>query len=132
MVTMDELSLSKEKIKKQREELKIRMGKILFNLRKERGYGTIKIARLLGVSKQTVKNQENGITQVMHDQLEILSDFYELPVSYFYGQTEYDSKTMLVAHEIANLPEELTLAHMHMARLQKKYIVSRNSKEQAA
>ncbi len=132
MVTMKELSLSKEEIKKQRDELKIRMGKICFKTRKARKVTVETIAQLQGVSKQTVHNQENGITQIMPDQLELLSEFYDLPMSYFYGQTEYDSKTMMIANEIASLPEEMTLAHVHMARLQKKYMKEKTSKEQAA
>lgn len=129
---MKELSLSKEEIKKQRDELKIRMGKICFKTRKDRKVAVETIAQLLGVSKQTVHNQENGITQIMPDQLELLSEFYDLPMSYFYGQTEYDSRTMMVANEIASLPEEMALAHVHMARMQKKYMNEKNAKKEQA
>ena len=132
MVTMKEISLSKEDIKRQRDELKIKMGKILSKTRKSRNISVERIAQLQGVSKQTVHNQEGGITQIMPDQLELLSEFYDLPMSYFYGQTEYDSKTMMIAHEIASLPEEITLAHVHMARLQKKYIKEKTAKEHVA
>lgn len=132
MATMKELSLSKEDIKKQRDELKIRMGKICFKTRKERKVAVETIAQRLGVSKQTVHNQENGITQIMPDQLELLSEYYDLPMSYFYGQTEYDSKTMMIANEIASLPEEMTIAHVHLARLQKKYIKEKTSKGHTA
>lgn len=119
---MKSSSLTKEEIKRQRDELKIKMGKILSKARKTRKISVEKIAQLLGVSKQTVHNQEGGITQIMPDQLELLSEFYELPMSYFYGQSEYDSKTMIIAKEIASLPEELVLSYIHMIQLQKRLL----------
>ncbi|HZX35476.1 MAG TPA: helix-turn-helix transcriptional regulator [Thermodesulfobacteriota bacterium] len=56
--------------------------------RKELGLSQEKLAEALGVSYQQVQRYENGTNLLSTDKLQIIAKVLEVPVSYFFGESE--------------------------------------------
>lgn len=76
----------------------------LKSLRKEKGMSQIQVAKLINKSQQAYSKYEKGIAEPDFMTLDILSKFYNVPVSYILGETNirntenFDKKNTIVLY----------------------------------
>ena len=58
-------------------------------LRKEKGFTQAKLANEIGVSKRTIIAWENDERQIKSDKAQKLADFFEVPIGYLLGYSDY-------------------------------------------
>jgi len=90
------------------EELGTRLRKIRQNKRISQEC----LGQWLGVTFQQIQQYESGSTRIAPEKLQKCAEMFSVPVGYFFGQdtslstTGPDTKTMSIAHAIAELPSE--------------------------
>ena len=67
----------------------IKVGNIIAARRKERGITQLRLAELMGVSEQAVRNWENGSTEPGKGRFSALSDVLGMPESALRGETQF-------------------------------------------
>lgn len=113
MITMKKLS--EEEIKKEREEAKVQMGRLLAKERERLRLSLEQVGEELGISAQSVHYQETGQTEVKQYHMRTYSRIYDKPISYFYGEGT-DAKAIMIATEATRLPEEVSLSVFHLLK----------------
>lgn len=107
MITMKKLS--EEEIKKEREEAKLQMGRLLSKEREKLRLSLEQVGGELGISAQSVHYQETGQTEVRQHHIRTYSRIYNKPISYFYGEGT-DAKAIMIAAEATHLPNEVSIS----------------------
>ncbi len=84
-----------------------KMGKILKELRLERGLTQEEVGKIIGVQKAAIQKYEKGdVENMKRSSLIKLSEFYNVPVAYLMGHKELDIE---IAKEDAQFGEYLEL-----------------------
>lgn len=82
------------------------VGERLVELRKKMGLSQSDVAKLLNVTYQQVQKYESGSSRVGVEKIKILSDHFELPISYFFTEYKPAPQPMTsqqIASEVAHL-----------------------------
>ena len=125
MITMKKLS--EEEIKKEREEAKVQMGRLLSKEREKLKLSLEQVGEELGISAQSVHYQETGQTEVRQHHMRTYSRIYDKPISYFYGEGT-DAKAIMIAAEATHLPDEVSISVFQLIKTMNRVF----KKEQAA
>lgn len=125
MITMKKLS--EEEIKKERENAKVQMGRLLSKEREKLKLSLEQVGEELGISGQSVHYQETGQTEVRQHHMRTYSRIYDKPISYFYGEGT-DTKAIMIAAEATHLPDEVSISVFQLIKTMNRVF----KKEQSA
>lgn len=79
----------------------------LINLRKSMGMSQLELAKILGVSQQTVSKYENGIREPDNKTLVKLSEIFNVSTDYLLGKTDIKNAEDKITDALTDDPELL-------------------------
>lgn len=90
----------------------------LKNLRLESGYSQKELAKLIGISYQSLQKYENGISKPRLSRLEEIAEIFNVSVSYLLGET--DTRTTSTTSKPLALPQRLKSLRLETGYSQKE------------
>lgn len=76
-------------------------------LLKERNVRAADVAKATGITTTTLSAWKKGRYEPKKDKIQLIADFFEVPITYFFDETPayyYNEKTAELAEELANKP----------------------------
>ena len=87
----------------------MKIGEILHNLRLEKGWTLESVAKVMGISRQTMSRYETGVIEAIpYNTIERLAKFYDVPPAYIMGWR--DRQGHLIDDTEVMIPEVATVA----------------------
>lgn len=108
-------------IKERKEAIRVRIGEIIKQYRKEKRMSQEMLARQTGISTMSIRRYESGERRIRADDLRRISQILHIPPSalFGFGQSEENSILAQVEREIKTLSEdELKQVHSYIEFLQ--------------
>ena len=84
----------------------VRFAERLKDTRKDLGISQETVADYIGIPRSSISDIESGKRKVDALELELFSKLYKFPISYFYGEEQYEEQTIrLIARSAKGLTE---------------------------